>query len=312
VIYLGGYTSSPDFPVTESAIQKKLQGTVNGFLSAINWRSGKLIYSTYLGGNSTDNVTALAVAQDGSIYVAGVTQSTHWPTVTFRQFGNCGDSDGFIIKLDLTGRSRSEGIRIGGSGNEDVAALDIDSEGDLYVAGSTDSRNFPQKGAEFQKEGSGFVLKIAGLEFSAGPGSVKWSRRIGGRGDDALLALSAKMPGSIFATGRSSSRNFPTTPGAFYRNLSAQNDSVLVRLTSSTGRLQFATFISGTQASYADWHNDAATGVRANASGDVYVTGYTIGDRLPVTPAAPQPKRKGNTEAFALRMKFGVQPRKFQ
>jgi hypothetical protein len=246
------------------------------------------------------------VAQDGSIYVGGVTQSTQWPAITFRQFGTCGASDGFIIKLDPTGRLRPEGIRIGGSGNEDVTAIDLDSEGGLYVVGSTDSQNFPQKGGEFPKVGSGFISKIASREFSAGSGSVKWSRRVGGHGDDALLAVSAKMPGSVFATGRSSSSDFPTTPGAFYRGLSAQNDSILVRLRTSTGRLQFATFVSGTQARYADWHNDAATGVMADISGNVYVTRYTIGDRLPETGTAPQAKRRGNTEAFVLRMKFAA------
>src|SRR5215470_12934709 len=115
------------------------------------------------------------------------------------------------------------------------------------------------------------------------------------------------MPGSVFATGRSSSSDFPTTPGAFYGGLSAQNDSILVRLRTSTGQLQFATFVSGTQARYADWHNDAATGVFADTSGNVYVTGYTIGDRLPVTRTASQAKRKDNTEAFVLRMFWSLE-----
>ena len=133
-----------------------------------------------------------------------------------------------------------------------------------------------------------------------------WSRRIGGHGDDTLLAVSAGMPGSVFVAGRSSSSDFPTTQGAFYRQLSAQNDSILARFRSSNGELQFATFLGGTHNKTADWHNDAATGVLADASGNVYVSGYTIDDRLPVTRSAPQARPKGNMEPFVLRLKFKV------
>jgi hypothetical protein len=57
VIYVGGYTSSPDFPITGSALQIKLNGSSNGFLSAIDVRSGRLLYSTYLGGTANYRVT---------------------------------------------------------------------------------------------------------------------------------------------------------------------------------------------------------------------------------------------------------------
>lgn len=306
VVYVGGYTSSTDFPVTESAVQSRLHGLVNGFLSAIDVRSGKLLYSTYLGGDLTDSVTALAPAEDGSVYVAGVTQSTRWPNVVFRRFGSCGGSDGFLLRTDPTGRLIPQGIRIGGLGNDSVAAIDLDSEGNVYVVGSTDSPDFPETGAKPPRTGSGFVLKIDGRNISSETHGVRWSRRVGGHGDDALLAVSAKMPGSVFVAGRSSSSDFPTTADALYRNLSAQNDSILMRLRASTGKLQFSTFVSGTENRHADWHNDGATGVSADASGNVYVTGYTIGDRLPVTRTAQEAKPRGNTEAFVLRMKFAV------
>jgi Beta-propeller repeat len=79
VIYVGGYTSSSDFPITGTAAQPKLNGLSNGFLSAIDVRSGQLLYSTYLGGTGADWVTGIAVALDGAVYVAGVTQSKNWP-----------------------------------------------------------------------------------------------------------------------------------------------------------------------------------------------------------------------------------------
>ena len=131
-----------------------------------------------------------------------------------------------------------------------------------------------------------------------------WSRWIGGHGEDALLSVSAGLPGSIFVSGRSGSTDFPTTERAIYRHLEARNDSMLAELRAYDGRIRFATFIGGTRHQNANWYNDEATGVFANARGDVYVTGCTLDNRFPVTPNALQTQPAGNADAFVLRMRF--------
>jgi hypothetical protein len=105
-------------------------------------------------------------------------------------------------------------------------------------------------------------------------------------------------------SGRSGSTDFPTTEKAIYRHLEAQNDSTLAQLGAFDGRIQFATFVGGTRHQNVSWYNDEATGVFANAKGDVYVTGCTLDDRLPVTPDALQTRPAGNADAFVLRMRF--------
>jgi hypothetical protein len=304
VIYVGGYTSSSDFPITGRTAQPKLNGSSNGFLSAIDVRSGQLLYSTYLGGTGADWITGIAVAPDGAVYVAGVTQSKDWPNIPLTQFGNPGATDGFVIRFDLTGRKRPFGIRISGSRDESLASIALDSHGDIYVVGSTDSTDFPVAGANLDKVGGGFIVKISEQRFAGKQAGMMWSRRLGGHGDDALLSVSAGMPDSIFVSGRSGSKDFPTSKTAIYRRLEAENDSILIRLRASDGRIQFATFVGGTRLQNMSWYNDMATGVFANASGDVYVTGGTLDDRLPVTLGALQPRRKGNVDPFVLRMKF--------
>jgi hypothetical protein len=126
---------------------------------------------------------------------------------------------------------------------------------------------------------------------------------LGGSGEDALLSVSAGMPGSIFVSGRSGSKNFATTPNALYSRLEASNDTTLAQLRASDGRLEFATFVGGTRYD-ASWYNDEATGVAATPNGDVYVTGCTMGARLPVTRNALQRQPRGNAEPFVLRLKF--------
>jgi len=160
------------------------------------------------------------------------------------------------------------------------------------------------KGINLRKVGSAFVLKLSGQRFADKQGGVVWSRRVGGHGEDALLSVSAGLPGSIFVSGRSGSKDFPTTKGAIYRYLEVQNDSILAELRANDGRIQFATFVGGTRHQNANWYNDEATGIFANADGDVYVTGCTLDDRLPVTPNVLQTRPAGNADAFVLRMRF--------
>jgi len=303
VIYAGGHTASPDFAVTETAPQPKLEGLSNGFLSAIDARSGKLMYSTYLGGTGNDWVTGIAIAPSGAVYVCGVTESFNWPGTALMRFGKQGGTDGFVIRLDPSGTQRPLGLRIEGSGNERLTGIAVDLRGDIYAAGSTDSTDFPAEGANSGSSGGAFVVKMDGRRF-ARPNGVIWSRRLGGHGDDVLLSVSAGMPGSIFVSGRSGSKDFAVTKNAIYRRLEADNDSILMRLRASDGSVEFATFVGGTRIPHASWYNDEATGVAANATGDVYVTGCTLDERLPVTPTAFQPRPKGNSEAFVLRLKF--------
>jgi hypothetical protein len=172
----------------------------------------------------------------------------------------------------------------------------LDSDGDIYVVGSTASPNFPLAGANLKQIGSGFIMKINGRKFAGKQSGVMWSRRLGGHGDDALSSVSAAMPRFIFVSGRSGSKDFPTTKTAIYSRLEAENDSILIQLRVSDGQVRFATFVGGTRHPDASWYNDEATGVLANANGDVYVTGCTLDDRLPVSRGALQP--------FVLRMKF--------
>ena len=303
MIYVGGYTTSSDSPVTPSALQNKLEGATISFFSAIDTQSGSLLYSTYLGGAGNDRVTGIAVDASAQVYVSGVTDSPTWPKLRLDHIGRLGATDGFVVRFDMKGRGAPSGVRIGGSGEESLDAISLDSTGNVYVVGSTNSPNFPVKGINRAQVGGAFVSKLSGKRFDTGTPALIWSRRFGGSGDDALLAVSAGMQGSVFVSGRSGSKDLPTTAGAFYRQLAADNDSILARLRASDGQLQFATFIGGTRLP-ASWYNDEATEVFASPNGDVYVTGCSLDDRVPISPGALQPRPKGNSEPFVLRIDF--------
>jgi hypothetical protein len=280
-----------------------LEGHINGFLSAIDVKSGRLLYSTYLGGTGNDRVSGIAVAPDRTVYVAGTTDSPDWPNRHFARVGPLGATDGFVIRVDPRPKTKPFAVRIGGSGTEELAGISLDSRGDIYLAGTTNSRNFPVRGTNLRQLGGGFIMKISGRDFATRQAKVLWARRFGGHGDDALLSVSANMPNAIFVSGRSGSKDFSTTCNAIYSHLQAENDSTLIRFSAADGKLEFATFLGGTRIP-ASWYNDEATGVFATLDGDVFVTGCTLDDRLPVSRSALQTHSRGNSEPFVLRMKF--------
>src|SRR5205085_11127480 len=103
---------------------------------------------TYLGGSANDYIYGLEVANSGSIYVAGQTFSSDFP-VTSGAFqtscggGNCTRSEGFIAELNANGSALIYSTYLGGSRLDRVNAIALDSAGNVYATGSTQSTDFP-------------------------------------------------------------------------------------------------------------------------------------------------------------------------
>ncbi len=99
-IYLVGRSDSPDFPVSPGAIQRRPAGKGDGVLIVVSPDGRRVLYSTYLGGSGDDIIRALAVQPDGTVYLAGNTDSDDLPTTRgVPQRYRKGDHDGFVMKL---------------------------------------------------------------------------------------------------------------------------------------------------------------------------------------------------------------------
>jgi uncharacterized protein (TIGR03437 family) len=133
---LAGSTSSPDFPVSPDALQPKLAGVMNAFLTILDG-SGNLMYSTFLGGSGTDQARDLKIDSTGNILIGGSTESLNFPTTlgTFQPSpvvpAWARFPGGFIVKLSLDARSMVYSSYVS-SGVWKIAA---GSAGDVYVAG---------------------------------------------------------------------------------------------------------------------------------------------------------------------------------
>src|SRR6266571_3012464 len=178
----------------------------------------QLVYSTYLGGASSDYIGGIAVDGSGNVYVVGDTTSLNFPTHTPYQSASAGLRDVFVTKLDPSGSSLVYSTYLGGSSNEFAGGIALDSSGNAYLTGQTDSPNFPLKNA-VQAVNNGFsdafVAKLGPLGTN-----LVYSTYLGGNGDDGGNAIAADNSGNAYVTGVTYSRGvgispFPTTHGAF-------------------------------------------------------------------------------------------------
>lgn len=141
-VYLTGYTSSADFP-TQSPLQENLAGNYDAFVTKISSLDNKIVYSTFLGGASSDYSRAIAIDSKGNVYVAGETYSTDFPVHNPLQKSNGGYWDAFVTKINPEGDSIVYSTYLGGSYNDHAHGIAVDLQSNAYVTGYTSSNNFP-------------------------------------------------------------------------------------------------------------------------------------------------------------------------
>ncbi|MBI4750696.1 MAG: SBBP repeat-containing protein [Acidobacteria bacterium] len=169
-ILVGGYTGSTDFPVTSGVIQptggvNPISGIYDGFVTRLNSSGSALAFSTYLGGNGTDQILDLTVDSIGNAHMAGLTASSNFPLVDPLQpeFGG-GAYDGFVAEIGSTGTTLVHSTYLGGSGNEIPWSVCVDTSQTTLVGGTTTSVNFPTH-TPYQASNQGgndaFLVKIS-------------------------------------------------------------------------------------------------------------------------------------------------------
>lgn len=301
---VAGQTASANFPV-QNAAQPQLAGTVtrvDAFVTRFSASGGSLVYSTYLGGSQAEMLSdagGIAVEPNGAAYVAGTTNSTDFPTTAGvldpALGGTSGTTDGFVTKFSPEGVP-SYSTYLGGSENETVYGVAVDGQGEACVIGSTNSPDLPAPNA-FQEHFGGsdadaFVMKLT----SDGTGLV-YGSYLGGSGRDDGYAIAVDAAGSVYATGRTFSANFPIArplqpPAGNY-------DAFLARI-SPSGNLAFSTYLGGVS-------QDTGTGVAVDANGEMYLAGNTLSTTFP-TLFPLQATLRGNGDAFVARISEGSAP----
>ncbi|MCI0585329.1 MAG: hypothetical protein L0323_00650 [Planctomycetes bacterium] len=298
---VAGRTGSPNFP-TQNAFQSTWGGafpTFDAFVTRLPLSGGPPSYSTYLGGDSYDEASALAVDSTGAAVVAGYTASPNFPTQNAFQSTLSGNLDAFITRLPLSGGPPSYSTYLGGSGGESAASLVLDSTGAAVLAGSTNLPNFPTQNALQPTYGGGASdVTVTRLSLSGGPPS--YSTYLGGNSDDVAYALTLDSTGAAVVAGLTASTNFPTQ-SAFQPTYGGGNwDAFVTRLPLSGGPPSYSTFLGGSAGDY-------ARALALDSTGAGVVAGLTASTNFP-TQSAFQPTSGGNYDAFVTRLPLSGGP----
>jgi len=323
-IYLAGTTDSADFPKT---IGGGKTGSRNAFIAKLNpsipLPQSQLVYATYYGGNGADNVAGAAVDAGGQVFIAGTTTSTDLPPLGGFQTAPLGPgTHGFVTKLDVNGApaysTYLSGTNTSGTTQDLITGLAIDTRGDAFVTGTTNSANvasgFPSTPNAFQQSplaaNQFFASKVDTTK--TGTSSLPYSTYFGGANPAGPTitggGIAVDSSGNMYITGATDFiydpalaaenpriTNFPILnaqqscldglPTVTDCNLNASAlDAFVAKInpnrTGAVG-LVYSTYLGGS-------NDDAGLGIAVDSTGSAYVTGSTLsGDWVPPTTPAP-------------------------
>ncbi|MEK7752037.1 MAG: SBBP repeat-containing protein, partial [Acidobacteriota bacterium] len=197
-IYITGYTRSAAFPTTAGVYRTVKSGGEDAFVAKLAPTGGSLVYSTFVGASGNDRAQAIAVDASGNAHIAGYTTSVTFPTIRAAQAAFGGGTDAFAAKLNATGTALVYSTYLGGSSNDTASGIAVDSSGNAYIAGQTQSPNFPVRNAyQANKAGSGdaFVTKLSAA------GAFIFSTHLGGKGVDSAKAIALDAQANFYLTG---------------------------------------------------------------------------------------------------------------
>jgi hypothetical protein len=245
-----------------------------------------LNFSTYLGGPGYDTINAVTGDSAGNIYVTGETFSSSLlpgSTQTVRA-----SRDVWVAKLNSAGTQLLYLVYIGGSENDSGQGVAVDTSGNAYVTGMTNSTDFPTTSGAFSTQSAGpqeaFIVKFRPT------GQVQYSTYLGG-GSDAGFAIAVDNIGAVYVAGQTASVSFPVTAGTIQTSYQGGlSDCFVSKLSAAGNSLLYSTFLGGSAL-------DLCTAIAIDASSDAYVTGTTHSTKFPIQVAL-QSNLMGSASAF--------------
>jgi hypothetical protein len=217
--YVSGYTGSDDFP-TLNAYNSTSDGEplkTDIFVFKLSPDGSNLLFSTYIS-SSTDDQTSAPITLDsvGNVYVTGVTDNTNFPTTeNVYSNMNTGGDDVVVFKLSANGSSLLTSTYVGGTGFESSFDMTLDEEENVYVAGYTESGDFPVTDDALDRFHYGTDFDIFYFKLSSNFSILMYSSFLGGNGTDLVGGIAVDENYNLFISGGTKSTDFPTTAFAY-------------------------------------------------------------------------------------------------
>ncbi|GDX50158.1 hypothetical protein LBMAG26_10170 [Bacteroidota bacterium] len=299
-VYIVGLTNSTSGIATAGAHQTVMSGSGDAFLVKFN-SSGVKQWGTYFGGASTalgasGMETGLSCATDalGNVYMVGQTPSTSGIATTGAHQTIYGGSfcDAFLVKFNSSGVMQW-GTYYGGAGIDIGYSCAVDASGNVFLAGDTQQEFVPASsgmttiGAHQSAYGGGYSDGFL-VKFDSN-GLRQWGTYYGGSLLDVSFSCATDASGNVYMSGNTQSSAGIATSGAHQTTV---NDAFLVSFNSS-GVRQSGTYYGGIK--------NVCT---SDASGNVYMTGYTKSNSGIATAGAHQTAKGNNGYSDAFLVKF--------
>jgi hypothetical protein len=173
--FLTGVTSSPDFPTTAGALQRVVKGNNDGFITELSSDGKTLSFSSLLGGSGGEFFLMPTLDDGGNMFVVGHTTSSDFPTTrdglqtAYCKTERARDGDGVLAVLSPDGSKLVYATFLGGSGDDLIRSCAIGPNGEVYLVGSTSSRDFPVTSDAVQTQLAGsadaFVVKLVPVQW---------------------------------------------------------------------------------------------------------------------------------------------------
>ncbi len=249
-------------------------------------------YSTYLGGSGMEDAEGIAVDGAGNVVVVGTTDSADFP-VQDALDDSVHNDDVYVAKINAAGDALLFSTFLGGHQDEEGNGVALDSAGNIYIVGSTDSTNFPTQNP-FQGANGGvddaFVAKL-----SPSGDSLIYSTYLGGPNVEEGNGIAVDSAGNAYVVGATASNPFVLLNSLQGSYGGGVLDGFLVKLNSAGDGVVYGAFLGGN--SY-----DAAEDVAVDGDGNAYVSGDTISTDFPTTASALQTSPGGDMDAFLVKV----------
>src|SRR5882762_287979 len=277
-------------------------GLDEAFVAHIAADGKTLLNMAYFGGSGATTARGIAVDGTGSAFITGETKAADFPVLNALQ-ASCSlnasrqcAGDVYIAKLNPDG-SLNFATYLGGSEEDAGNAITLDSAGDVYVAGSTTSMDFPIfRAAQSGTSGNGdaFIAKISGDGMH-----VLYATYLGGREKDEARAIAVDGLGNVYVTGQTSSLDFPTVKALQERcrltpSSRCLGEAFVAKLAADGSSLLYSTYLGGSS-------GDAGNAIAVDAQGGAYVAGTTLSADFPVVGAL-EAQPGGKSEGFVAKL----------
>jgi hypothetical protein len=301
--HVTGITASIDFPTVNPLQPTYGGGGYDAFVAEFNSAGSALVYSTYLGGSDLDYGFGIAVDSSGNAYVTGSTYSTNFPTANPLQPTIHGISDGFVAKLNATGSALVYSTYLGGSSFETGSGIAVDSSGDAYVTGWTDSADFPTTNPLQPTYGGDedvFVVKL-----NAAGSALVYSTYLGGSLQDDGEGIAVDSLGNAYVTGLTRSANFPTMNPLQVAN-GSNYEAFVAELNPAGAALVYSTYLGGQDFIPGGGDSQIGFGIAVDSLGNAYVTGATSTTDFPMMNPLQPTYGGGSYDAFVTKINGAV------